>query len=150
MEHDRNASVISVEGREPKQTFVWAVIANTSNGVSNHLLIVHSGSGRDLTTQQHQASLTHCLWFNKHSKLKGCFPHQLWNWNSDTHHMPLWHQGPDSGERRELHRWSGHISYLEHMNWMPQFPDFWVILDFILPLNVIRVTHIIPNWSYGP
>ena len=45
-------------------TFVRAVVADVSDGFSHHPLVVHVGSGRDLTTKQHHARLTHRLCFN--------------------------------------------------------------------------------------
>lgn len=39
--------------------FVGVVVADVLDGVSHHLLVVHVGPGRDLSTEQHHAGLTH-------------------------------------------------------------------------------------------
>lgn len=39
--------------------FVGIVVADVLDGVPHHLLVVHVGPGRDLSTEQHHASLTH-------------------------------------------------------------------------------------------
>ncbi len=75
-------------------TFVWVVITDISDGFSHHLLVVHVGSGRDLATKQHHASLTHRLCFNTQKKKlyfifvlitvsfkKLCFSRKLWNFS---------------------------------------------------------------------
>lgn len=42
-------------------TLVGVVIADVSDGFPHHLLVVHIGSGCDLTTEQHHAGLTYSL-----------------------------------------------------------------------------------------
>lgn len=39
--------------------FVGVVVADVLDGVPHHLLVVHIGPGRDLSTEQHHAGLTH-------------------------------------------------------------------------------------------
>lgn len=39
--------------------FVGVVVADVLDGVPHHLLVVHVGPRRDLSTEQHHASLTH-------------------------------------------------------------------------------------------
>lgn len=53
--------------------FVRVVVADVLDGVSHHLLVVHIGPGRDLSTEQHHAGLTHSFCTKKKSDLwKSC------------------------------------------------------------------------------
>lgn len=64
------STFIAVENPRYFLTFVGVVVADVFDGVPHHLLVVHVGPRRDLSAQQHHASLTHRLCqYNRHVKL---------------------------------------------------------------------------------
>lgn len=55
-------------------TFVGVVVTDLFDGVPHHLLVVHIGPRRDLTTEQHHSSLTHRFCKVKSIKLDHFYP----------------------------------------------------------------------------